>query len=60
MMGSTPLQGEAGKPPVQVAAEDAELIKKIRRVLKNGNNVEIRQDKNGNTKVFRVLREIQK
>ena len=36
MMGKTPLQGEAVKPPVQVAAEDAELIKKIRRVLKTG------------------------
>ncbi len=60
MMTKTPLQGETVKPPVLVAAEDAELIKKIRRVLKTGNNVEIRQDKNGNTKVFKVSREIEK
>ena len=46
--------------PVKVAAEDAELVKKIRRVLKTGNNVEIRQDKNGTTKVFKVSREIEK
>ncbi len=48
------------KAPVKVAAEDAELVKKIRRVLKTGNNVEIRQDKNGTTKVFKVSREIEK
>ena len=48
------------KAPVKIAAEDAELVKKIRRVLKTGNNVEIRQDKNGTTKVFKVSREIEK
>ena len=60
MTEKMPLQGEAGKPPVRVAADEAELIRKIRRVLRTGNNAEIRQDKNGNTKVFRVSREIEK
>lgn len=46
--------------PVLVTAEDAELIKKIRRILKTGKNVEVRQDKSGSPKVFRVSREIEK
>ena len=54
------LRGEAVLPSVRVAAEDAELIRKIRQVLRTGNNVEIRRDKNGNTKVFKVSREIEK
>ena len=54
------LRGEAVLPSVRVATEDAELIRKIRRVLRTGNNVEIRRDKNGNTKVFKVSREIEK
>lgn len=60
MTDKTSPQSEAVKPPVPVAAEDADLIKKIRRVLRTGNNVEIRQDRNGNTKVFKVSREIEK
>ena len=60
MMEKKPLRGEAVLLPVRVTAEDAELIRRIRRVLKTGNNAEIRQDKQGNTKVFRVTREIEK
>ena len=56
MTGKTPPQSETVKPPVPVPAEDADLIKKIRRVLRTGNN-EIRQDRNGTTKVFQVSRD---
>ena len=60
MTGKAPPQSETVKPPVPVPAEDADLIKKIRRVLRTGNNVEIMQDRNGTTKVFKVSREIEK
>ncbi len=60
MKSENPLRGEAVLPFVRVAAEDAELLRKIRRVLRTGNNVEIRRDKDGNTKVFKVSREIEK
>ncbi len=50
---------ETVRPSVLVAAEDAELIKKIRRVLKTGSNAEVKKDKNGKPKVFRVSREIE-
>ena len=60
MLDNALSQSGKEKGPVKVAAEDAELVKKIRRVLKTGNNVEIRQDKNGTTKVFKVSREIEK
>ena len=53
-------QREPVKPPVLVAAEDAELVKKIKRILKSGKNAEVRQDKSGMTKVFKVSREIEK
>ena len=55
-----PPQNEATKPKALVAAEDAELVKKIHRVLRTGKNAEVRQDKNGSVKVFKVSREIEK
>jgi hypothetical protein len=43
---------------VMVPIEDADMIRKVRRILKTGKNVEIRQDTNGKAKVFKVSREI--
>ena len=42
-----------------VPAEDAEMIRKVYRILKSGRNVEIRQDARGKPKVFRVSKEIE-
>lgn len=47
------------KRKVMVPIEDADMIRKVRRILKTGKNVEIRQDTNGNAKVFKVSREIE-
>ena len=44
---------------VIVPAEDADMIRKVHRILKAGKNVEIKQDTQGNTKVFKVSREIE-
>ena len=44
---------------VMVPPEDADMIRKVHRILKAGKNVEIRQDTRGNTKVFRVSKEIE-
>ena len=41
-----------------VPAEDAEMIRKVYRILKSGRNVEIRQDARGKPKVFRGSKEI--
>lgn len=47
------------QPTVPVSPEDAEMIKKIRKVLRTGKNAEVKQDSQGNTKVFKVSREIE-
>ena len=60
MKSALPSIEKAVKSTVQDAAEDAEMLKKIRRILRMGKNVEIRQDAMGNTKVFKVSREIEK
>ena len=60
MKSALPSIEKAAKPTVPVAVEDAEMLKKIRRILRMGKNVEIRQDALGNTKVFKVSREIEK
>ena len=44
---------------VMVPAEDADMIRKVHRILKAGKNVEINQDTNGHTKVFKVSKEIE-
>jgi len=43
---------------VMVPAADADMIRKVHRILKSGKNVEIRVDAKGNTKVFKVSKEI--
>lgn len=43
---------------VMVPIADAEMIKKVHRILKSGKNVEIRLDTKGNAKVFKVSKEI--
>ncbi len=43
---------------VMVPVADAEMIRKVHRILKSGKNVEIRVDAKGNTKVFKVSKEI--
>ena len=48
------------KQIVPVSSADAEMIKKVHRILGTGKNVEIRQDSNGNPKIFKVSREIEK
>ena len=44
---------------VMVPAEDADMIRKVHRILRAGKNVEIKQDTNGNPKVFKVSKEIE-
>ena len=44
---------------VMVPAADADMIRKVHRILKSGKNVEIKQDTNGHTKVFKVSKEIE-
>ena len=44
---------------VMVPVADADMIRKVHRILKTGKNVEIRQDTKGNTKVYKVSREIE-
>ena len=51
---------EVTRPPVQVSAEDAELIRKVRRILRTGKNVEIKQDASGNAKVYKISKEIER
>ena len=46
-------------PQVMVPAEDADMIRKVHRILRAGKNVEIKQDTNGNPKVFKVSKEIE-
>ena len=48
------------KQIVPVSSADAEMIKKVHRILGTGKNVEIRRDANGQPKVFKVSREIEK
>ncbi len=43
---------------VMVPIADAEMIKKVHRILKSGKNVEIRLDTKGNAKVLKVSKEI--
>jgi hypothetical protein len=43
---------------VMVPAADADMIRKVHRILKSGKNVEIRVDAKGNAKVFKVSKEI--
>ena len=43
---------------VMVSIADAEMIRKVHRILKSGKNVEIRLDTKGNAKVLKVSKEI--
>jgi len=44
---------------VLVSTKDAELIRKVHRILTAGKNVEIKQDTEGKPKILRVSREIE-
>ena len=59
MMAGRVFQAQTSRPPVSVSAEDADLIRKVRRILRAGKNVEIKQDAKGIPKVFKVSREIE-
>ena len=48
------------KKTVLVSPSDAEMLKKVYRILSTGKNVEIRRDVDGKPKVFKVSREIEK
>ena len=43
---------------ITVTREEASLIRKIQRIVQTGQNVEIKQDKTGRLKVFKVSKEI--
>ena len=43
---------------ITVSREEASLIQKIQRIVKTGQNVEIKCDRNGKLKVFKVSKEI--
>ena len=48
------------KKTVLVSPSEAEMLKKVYRILSTGKNVEIRRDVDGKPKVFKVSREIEK
>ena len=48
------------KKTVLVSPSEAEMLKKVFRILNTGKNVEIRRDVDGKPKVFKVSREIEK
>ena len=48
------------KKTVLVSPSEAEILKKVYRILSTGKNVEIRRDVDGKPKVFKVSREIEK
>ena len=48
------------KKMVLVSQSEAEILKKVYRILSTGKNVEIRRDVDGKPKVFKVSREIEK
>lgn len=48
------------KPNVLVSQSEAEMLKKVFRILNTGKNVEIRRDADGKPKIFKVSREIEK
>ena len=48
------------KPNVLVSSSEAEMLKKVFRILNTGKNVEIRRDAEGKPKIFKVSREIEK
>lgn len=48
------------KPNVLVSPSEAEMLKKVFRILNTGKNVEIRRAADGKPKIFKVSREIEK
>ena len=48
------------KPNVLVSSSEAEMLKKVYRILNTGKNVEIRRDAEGKPKIFKASREIEK
>lgn len=48
------------KKTVLVSSSEAEMLKKVYRILSTGKNVEIRRDIDGKPKIFKVSREIEK
>ncbi len=50
------------KKPIQtvpVSLEDASMIKKVRRILATGKDVEIRNGSNGKPKILKVSKELE-
>lgn len=47
-------------PRHQMAQEDVNILRAIRRIVGNGNNVEIRQTAEGKLRVFEVSKKIAK
>ena len=50
------------KKPIQtvpVSLEDASMIKKVRRILATGKDVEIRNGSNGKLKILKVSKELE-
>jgi len=44
---------------VMVLREDADMIRKVHRILRKGKNVEIKQEADGKLKVFKVTKELE-
>ena len=57
-MTENSVQETGDQPRVMVSIADAEMIRKVHRILKSGKNVEIRLDTKGNAKVLKVSKEI--
>ena len=60
MSNSTVTRPAEEKKTVMVSPSEAEILKKVYRILNTGKNVEIRRDVDGKPKVFKVSREIEK
>ncbi len=60
MSNSTVTRPAEEKKTVMVSPSEAEMLKKVYRILNTGKNVEIRRDTDGKPKVFKVSREIEK
>ena len=60
MSNSTVTRPAEEKKTVMVSPSEAEILKKVYRILSTGKNVEIRRDVDGKPKVFKVSREIEK
>ncbi len=59
MNGRMTTPGRNSVRTVRVTLEDASIIKKVRRILATGKEVEIRNGSNGKLKILKVSKELE-